>query len=167
MREDELFCLGFGVWCLRCTTDRTVLGGGVVVWWWCGGVVVWWCGGVVFCWCAEANKQITEYRARALADSQVHDMINGGPGSGGPGSGGGPGGLIDDDLADYDWHEIAQRVAAGSLWLIIRGMIYDVKKWMDSHPGGQLILQDFVRFLSVTPLLPISDFFSHALFCSI
>ena len=22
----------------------------VVVWWWCGGVVVWWCGGVVVVW---------------------------------------------------------------------------------------------------------------------
>lgn len=43
-------------------------------------------------------------------------------------------------LPFYTKEEIYQHNTASSLWLLIKGEVYDVTKFMDEHPGGGDIL---------------------------
>lgn len=43
-------------------------------------------------------------------------------------------------IREYDWDEIVAHNAAGGVWLIIDGMVLDVKRWLPEHPGGDVII---------------------------
>ncbi|KAJ3228532.1 hypothetical protein HDU81_006131 [Chytriomyces hyalinus] len=45
-----------------------------------------------------------------------------------------------DSLPIFTWDDVNQRVGAGSKWVIIDNIIYDVQNYLPSHPGGQTIL---------------------------
>jgi hypothetical protein len=36
----------------------------------------------------------------------------------------------------YKWSEILAHNAAGGVWIVIDGMVLDVKRWLPEHPGG-------------------------------
>lgn len=36
--------------------------------------------------------------------------------------------------------EVSQHSSEGDCWLVIRGKVYDVTKYVDLHPGGDIIL---------------------------
>ena len=45
-------------------------------------------------------------------------------------------------LKEYTAEEIAEHNKEESPWLLIHGKVYDVKEYMDNHPGGPEILVD-------------------------
>ncbi|KAI8592820.1 hypothetical protein BDZ88DRAFT_504181 [Geranomyces variabilis] len=61
------------------------------------------------------------------------------------------------DLKAYDWKSLDEAVANGSLLVVADGRyVYDVSKWIFSHPGGQVIL------LNVAGTDVTSDYFNEA-----
>jgi hypothetical protein len=36
----------------------------------------------------------------------------------------------------YTWQEVAKHNTRQSAWVSVEGKVYDVTKWVDSHPGG-------------------------------
>ena len=43
-------------------------------------------------------------------------------------------------IREYAWDEICAHNAAGGVWLVIDGMVLDVKRWLPEHPGGDVII---------------------------
>jgi len=43
-------------------------------------------------------------------------------------------------IREYEWDEICAHNAAGGVWLVIDGMVLDVKRWLPEHPGGDVII---------------------------
>ena len=43
-------------------------------------------------------------------------------------------------IREYDWDEVVAHNAAGGVWLVIDGMVLDVKRWLNEHPGGDTII---------------------------
>ncbi|EKU21754.1 delta 5 fatty acid desaturase [Nannochloropsis gaditana CCMP526] len=40
----------------------------------------------------------------------------------------------------YTWQEVAEHNTEKSLWVTVRGKVYDISSWVDNHPGGKEIL---------------------------
>ena len=40
----------------------------------------------------------------------------------------------------YAWDEIVAHNAAGGVWIVVDGMVLDVKRWLPEHPGGDRII---------------------------
>ncbi|KAJ3162661.1 S-methyl-5-thioribose-1-phosphate isomerase [Geranomyces michiganensis] len=67
------------------------------------------------------------------------------------------GGRLYPDLKSYDWQSLDEAVTNGSLLVVADGRyVYDVSKWIFSHPGGQQIL------LNVAGTDVTSDYFNEA-----
>lgn len=43
-------------------------------------------------------------------------------------------------IREYAWDEIVAHNASGGVWLVIDGMVLDVKRWLPEHPGGDVII---------------------------
>lgn len=43
-------------------------------------------------------------------------------------------------IREYGWDEIVAHNVAGGVWLVIDGMVLDVKRWLPEHPGGDVII---------------------------
>lgn len=39
-------------------------------------------------------------------------------------------------MPEYTWQEVAKHNTRESAWVSIEGKVYDVTKWVDTHPGG-------------------------------
>ncbi|KAI9188251.1 hypothetical protein H9P43_002642 [Blastocladiella emersonii ATCC 22665] len=58
-------------------------------------------------------------------------------------------GLINDDdghrvLPEFTWTAIREKVQDGLMWLVIDGVVYDVSKYAESHPGGKQAILRYV-----------------------
>jgi len=42
--------------------------------------------------------------------------------------------------APFSWSEIGKHKSADDCWIVFKGKVYDVSKWVGEHPGGRLIL---------------------------
>lgn len=40
----------------------------------------------------------------------------------------------------FTWEEVAEHNSAKSVWVTVRGKVYDITGFLDSHPGGKEIL---------------------------
>lgn len=38
------------------------------------------------------------------------------------------------------WEEVLRRNAAGEVWLVMLGMVFDITRWLPEHPGGSTII---------------------------
>ncbi|KAI8615276.1 heme peroxidase [Chytriomyces sp. MP71] len=47
-------------------------------------------------------------------------------------------------LPVFMWDDVNARVVAGSKWVVIDNIIYDVEKYLPSHPGGQQLLLQMI-----------------------
>ncbi|KAL7753892.1 DOMON domain-containing protein frrs1L [Sorochytrium milnesiophthora] len=50
----------------------------------------------------------------------------------------------EESLPFYTWADIDKCVNSGALWVIGNGFVYDVRKWIFNHPGGQQVLQSAI-----------------------
>ncbi|KAI9151177.1 DOMON domain-containing protein frrs1L [Blastocladiella emersonii ATCC 22665] len=62
------------------------------------------------------------------------------------------------DLPAVTWREVDEQVVAGRMWVVGNGFVYDVSKWIISHPGGQQVLYN-VLGTDIT-----MDYFNSALY---
>lgn len=46
------------------------------------------------------------------------------------------------DLKVYAMDEIAKHKATDDLWIVYNGLVYDVSKFIDEHPGGEEVVVD-------------------------
>jgi len=49
-------------------------------------------------------------------------------------------GAYESRIREYDWAEVCAHNSAGGVWLVIDGMVLDVKRWLPEHPGGDVII---------------------------
>ncbi|KAL7753911.1 DOMON domain-containing protein frrs1L [Sorochytrium milnesiophthora] len=56
------------------------------------------------------------------------------------------------------WSDVAREVEDGAMWVVGNGYVYDVSKWIGSHPGGQQVLQAAIGTDVST------DFFNNVLY---
>eukprot|EP00128_Syssomonas_multiformis_P005417 Colp12_sorted_trinity150504_noHs@31922 len=49
-------------------------------------------------------------------------------------------GAFESRVRDRTWQEVLDAVDQGQLWLLINGMVLDVTKWINQHPGGRTII---------------------------
>ncbi|CAG8759409.1 11026_t:CDS:2, partial [Acaulospora morrowiae] len=49
--------------------------------------------------------------------------------------------VVFEKLLILDWDEINKRVAGGASLVVAEGLVFDIRKWIDVHPGGAKILQ--------------------------
>ncbi|KNE65624.1 hypothetical protein AMAG_09605 [Allomyces macrogynus ATCC 38327] len=61
----------------------------------------------------------------------------------------------DKTMPEFTWDDINAKIADGSLWLVIEGVVYDITYFVNSHPGD-----DILRYVGTT-LLPRSKECSH------
>ncbi|KAI6170559.1 Cytochrome b5 heme-binding domain-containing protein [Aphelenchoides bicaudatus] len=47
-------------------------------------------------------------------------------------------------LQVYSLEEVSKHKTSASLWIIIEGLIYDVTKFIEEHPGGEDVIMNFV-----------------------
>lgn len=47
-----------------------------------------------------------------------------------------------DELREFTPEEIESHDSEKSCWLIIDGIVYDVTKYLEEHPGGEFVLLD-------------------------
>lgn len=57
----------------------------------------------------------------------------------------------------FTWTEVHKHNRFDDCWMVIKGKVYDVTRWIPNHPGGELIIQGAGRdatpfFLSYHPL---------------
>jgi len=45
-------------------------------------------------------------------------------------------------LTPVSAEELAKHTSKTNLWIAIEGLVYDVTKWQEDHPGGDEILQE-------------------------
>lgn len=48
------------------------------------------------------------------------------------------------DLISFTREEVFEKVQEGSLWIVFKGKVYDVTKWISYHPGGELSIRHMV-----------------------
>ncbi|KNC47614.1 cytochrome b5 [Thecamonas trahens ATCC 50062] len=46
-----------------------------------------------------------------------------------------------DGLPTYTLAEVKQHNTEDSLWMVIRGLVYDLTEYLDEHPGGDIMLE--------------------------
>jgi fatty acid desaturase len=49
------------------------------------------------------------------------------------------GGFAGHGVPRYDWREIGRHNKKSDCWIVIDGVVYDVTRWVDRHPGGDII----------------------------
>lgn len=47
-------------------------------------------------------------------------------------------------LPTFTWEEVARQAASGKVWVVIDGGVYDLTTFLESHPGGQGILREYI-----------------------
>lgn len=50
----------------------------------------------------------------------------------------------------YRWEEVVQSNLEGGIWIVIDGMVLDVKRWLPEHPGGQRIIPEQAKNVDST-----------------
>jgi cytochrome b involved in lipid metabolism len=53
--------------------------------------------------------------------------------------------VADNSKKGFKWEEVAEHNTPDSLWIAVRGKVYDVTNFAQKHPGGS----DIVRFTSL------------------
>lgn len=46
------------------------------------------------------------------------------------------------DLTVYKIEEVAKHKSTDDLWIVYNGLVYDVSKFIDEHPGGEEVVVD-------------------------
>ena len=44
------------------------------------------------------------------------------------------------DLPKFTLDEVAEHASEESLWMVVRGKVYDLTEYLDEHPGGDIML---------------------------
>ena len=47
----------------------------------------------------------------------------------------------EDNKKEYTLEEISKHKKKSDAWLVISGKVYDITKWIDNHPGGDIIMK--------------------------
>jgi NAD(P)H-flavin reductase len=95
---------------------------------------------------AETYKRVNAY-LHERTSRKIHDLVSMGADSSNSGVHGGAAHLLLNQktlkrLPSYTWQQVALRIKSGSKWLVISGVVLDVKVYLDSHPGGRTILEE-------------------------
>jgi NAD(P)H-flavin reductase/cytochrome b involved in lipid metabolism len=82
----------------------------------------------------------------ARTAKKVHDLVSQGDDSSNEQVGGAAGFLLSPKLMKnlpyLTWQQVSLRLKSGQKWLVISGVVLDVKPYLDSHPGGRTILEE-------------------------
>lgn len=55
----------------------------------------------------------------------------------------------------YRWEEIIQNNSKGGVWIVIDGMVLDVKRWLPEHPGGLRIIPEQAKNVDSTTFFEV------------
>ena len=64
-------------------------------------------------------------------------------------------------MTSFTREEVAKHNDSNSCWIIRRGKVYDITKFLHNHPGGPQIIEDFAG-TDVTLLMDAADPHSHS-----
>lgn len=60
------------------------------------------------------------------------------------------------ELPDYTWGEIGAHNRRADCWIVIDDFVYDVTRWIDRHPGGDIICS--LVWAVICPFMAEKDF---------
>ena len=55
----------------------------------------------------------------------------------------------------YRWEEVIHNNSKGGVWIVIDGMVLDIKRWLPEHPGGQRIIPEQAKNVDSTTFFEV------------